>query len=168
MAPIKEIRIDNRSNWARKHTTALQMNYSKAPYFDQYFADLEKIYQHTWTFLVDLDNKLMYYLMEQIGLQREICLSSELRISGGKVDRLIAISQHFGARRFLEGDAGENYIDGKLFEPAGIELVYQHYKHPTYDQLYGAFIPYLSTLDLLFNHGSKSLSILVDTPKDSS
>jgi hypothetical protein len=38
--------------------------------------------------------------------------------------------------------------------------VYQNYRHPVYKQLFGDFIPYLSVIDLLFNHGEESLSIL--------
>ena len=39
-------------------------------------------------------------------------------------------------------------------------LEYHDYVHPTYNQLHGEFIPYLSTIDLLFNHGPASLKKL--------
>ncbi|MFH1335653.1 MAG: WbqC family protein, partial [Candidatus Zixiibacteriota bacterium] len=37
----------------------------------------------------------------------------------------------------------------------------QDYHHPTYPQLYGAFTPYLSVIDLLFNCGKESLKIII-------
>ena len=45
-------------------------------------------------------------------------------------------------------------------EKEGIKLVYTGFKHPVYNQLWGDFVPNLSTVDLLFNEGEKSLSIL--------
>ena len=41
-----------------------------------------------------------------------------------------------------------------------INLSYQNYTHPTYNQLFGDFIPYMSVIDLLFNEGNNSLGII--------
>ena len=59
-----------------------------------------------------------------------------------------------------EGAAGQNYIDVRIFKKAKIGLIYQQYNHPIYKQLYGDFVPYLSVVDLIFNEGPNSLSIL--------
>ena len=59
-----------------------------------------------------------------------------------------------------EGAAGQNYIDARIFKKAKIGLKYQQYNHPIYRQLYGDFVPYLSVVDLIFNEGPNSLSIL--------
>ena len=48
----------------------------------------------------------------------------------------------------------------ELFKKEGIQVFFQDYKHPQYNQLYGSFEPYLSVIDLLFNCGPDSLSIL--------
>jgi hypothetical protein len=55
---------------------------------------------------------------------------------------------------------------GRL-EPLGITMEFHDYRHPRYHQqfnhyaqLVGGFIPYLSVIDLLFNHGPESLDIL--------
>ncbi|MCP4267745.1 MAG: WbqC family protein, partial [Candidatus Brocadiaceae bacterium] len=48
----------------------------------------------------------------------------------------------------------------------GIEIIFQDFKHPEYNQLFGNFEPYMSAIDLLFNCGDNSLKILrgqVDT-----
>jgi hypothetical protein len=39
------------------------------------------------------------------------------------------------------------------FAQAGIEVVWQEFVHPVYPQQFGAFVPYLSSLDVLFNCG---------------
>ena len=39
-------------------------------------------------------------------------------------------------------------------------LEFHDYQHPSYQQCFAGFVPYLSVIDLLFNHGSESLDIL--------
>jgi hypothetical protein len=48
------------------------------------------------------------------------------------------------------------------FKDKNIKLYYQDYKHPNYSQLWGdEFLPYMSVIDLLFNHGKNSLEIIM-------
>ena len=51
-------------------------------------------------------------------------------------------------------------MDLDLYARSGIVVTFQEYHHPVYDQLFGAFEPCLSVVDLLFNHGEESLKIL--------
>ena len=74
--------------------------------------------------------------------------------------RLVEMLAHLGGDVFYEGAAGRDYIDDGLFAARGMRVEYQDYKHPVYAQLHGDFVPYLSVVDLLFNHGPNSLSIL--------
>jgi hypothetical protein len=55
------------------------------------------------------------------------------------------------------------YLDTALFERNGIAVEWQDYVHPVYPQLHGAFVPYLSAIDLLLNCGEQSLSVLEET-----
>jgi hypothetical protein len=92
-------------------------------------------------------------------------LASELGIAGNKTERLLGILTSLGATGFYEGASGKNYIDEAIFVRQGIKIIYQEYVHPVYTQLYGAFIPYLSIIDLVFNHGPASLEILLQGGK---
>ncbi|HMB33069.1 MAG TPA: WbqC family protein, partial [Methylomirabilota bacterium] len=67
-----------------------------------------------------------------------------------------------GADRYLTGDAAQGYLDESQFAAHGIRVEYHHYRHPVYPQLHGAFVPYLSVVDLLMNHARESLRLLVD------
>jgi hypothetical protein len=51
-------------------------------------------------------------------------------------------------------------MDLTKYDRAGIRVLFQDYRHPTYSQLHGAFEPCLSIVDLLYNHGPESLKIL--------
>jgi len=67
---------------------------------------------------------------------------------------------HTHYRLLSKSDAGKDYIDEALFAKMRIRLEYHSYRHPVYSQLHGEFVPYLSVIDLLFNHGGESLEIL--------
>jgi hypothetical protein len=51
-------------------------------------------------------------------------------------------------------------MDLAKYEKSGIRVIFQEYHHPTYSQLYGQFEPFMSVIDLLYNHGKEGLNIL--------
>ena len=62
-------------------------------------------------------------------------------------------------REHLEAEA-KSYLDEGMFTEAGIAVEWHGYRHPRYRQLHGEFVPYLSIVDLLMNHGAEALGIL--------
>ena len=46
------------------------------------------------------------------------------------------------------------------FKKREINLHWQNYECKEYNQLFGDFIPYLSVVDLLFNHGEKAGEVI--------
>ena len=81
-----------------------------------------------------------------------------------KTSKLVDMCFAVGAKRYYATKASMNYIDEKQFSRAGIELVFQDYIHPMYDQQFHPFISHLSILDLLFNAGPDSLKVLLNSP----
>ena len=74
---------------------------------------------------------------------------------------IINIVKELGCHRYLSGIGARDYYVPELYEQAGIEVIWQAFEHPVYPQQYGGFIPYLSSIDLLFNCGiEKSRRIL--------
>lgn len=157
---LLQTEIAEQTVWPRKHLNTLHTYYGKAPHFRRYIEGLAEIYQREWVYLVDLDLALIFYLLEVLGITTPILRSSELGITGRSTERLVAICKALDADCFYEGAAGQDYIETEKFEEAGIVIEYQHYVHPTYPQLYGEFIPYLSVVDVLFNCGEESLKII--------
>lgn len=113
-----------------------------------------------WERLVDLDIALVDQLCEWLDLKCEMFRSSELGVDGDRSQRLVNLCLHFGAQRYLSGSGARTYLNTELFERQGIEVVWQDYAHPTYPQLHGEFLPYLSALDLLLNCGRESHAVL--------
>lgn len=156
----REVAIDNRQPWRKKHLATIRQSYAKSPYFTDYIGLFEEIYRQEWDRLLDLNLAIFTAINRALGIEREIQFASSLGVTGEPVERLIEICRRVHADRFYEGSAGRNYIDAGQFAAAGITLDYQDYPHPIYPQLHGPFVPYLSIVDLLFNCGPASLEIL--------
>jgi hypothetical protein len=52
-------------------------------------------------------------------------------------------------------------MDPPLYDKANIGIVWQEFKHPVYPQLFGEFIPFLSSIDLLFNCGIDQSRLII-------
>jgi hypothetical protein len=75
-------------------------------------------------------------------------------------ERLIAITKHFGAETYLAGSGGHGYMDMEKYERNQVKVDFQEFNHPVYRQLFGDFMPFMSVIDLIFNHGHESLQII--------
>jgi len=153
---ILDVDIDNRTPWPRKHLMSLRQAYARAPFADRCLPALEELLHRKWERLVDLDIACAALLAEWLGVRRRVERSSALGIGGDRSERLVNICRHVGASQYLSGDAARSYLDVPLFERHGVRVEWQQYVHPTYPQLHGEFVPYLSALDLVLNCGDEA------------
>jgi hypothetical protein len=165
--PVNRIAIDNKADWRKKHLLSIKYNYAKAPFYKDCIGIFEEAYGRGWEYLIDIDMFFIYKIVEYLGMDKnKIVLASTLNIEGDRIGRLVNICRYFNADIFYEGAAGKDYLSEKDFAEHGIRLEFQDYKHPVYKQLYGEFVPQLSIVDLLFNHGKESLGILINNKFD--
>lgn len=157
---ICDIRIDNSSNWRKKHLETIRHSYSKSPFFSDCNNLLGLVYETEWDMLADLDLGFISLLKEMIGINTTIVRSSLLNVKGSNTDLLINICKEMGADVYLSGIGGANYQEEQKFKNAGIQLTYSNFTYPNYDQLWGDFIPNLSVLDMLFNCGSEIINFI--------
>lgn len=157
---IKDVEIDNRQPWARKHLATISQAYARAPFRQQYLPELAEVLSRRFDSLVELDIILVDVVCRWLGLERRIERASRLGVEGGQSERLLRLCQHFEATRYLSGDSAKDYLDLALFEGAGVKVDWQSFRHPTYSQLHGEFVPYLSIVDLVFNMGPRSLDVV--------
>jgi hypothetical protein len=160
--PIREVEIDDRTGWRRKHARTLAQHYGRAPFFDHHAAFFESLYSRSWQLLNELCDETMRYLSDALGITTTVVRSSELSARGVKDELVLGICRELGAQTYLSGPLGRNYIREELFEEAGIRLAYQDYRHPEYPQLHAPpFEPYMAIVDLLFNCGPSSLEVIM-------
>lgn len=156
-----DVEIDNKIPWPRKHWNALVGSYSKAPYFKQHAGFFEALYAKPWTKLLELNYAVIDYLITAFGIKTRFVKSSEIGAEGVKAGLVLNICKKLGASKYLSGMLGRDYLDPLEFERSGIGLEFQDYRHPQYPQLFGSFEPSMAAVDLLFNCGQESLTILM-------
>jgi hypothetical protein len=157
---IKDVQINNRIKWRKKHLHALLYNYTKSPHFEEHRPFFEHVYARDWEYLVDINTHVIKYLTTALGINTQILVSSRFNVRNGPTERLIDICKVVGADTYLAGADGCKYMDMGQFDEAGIKVLFQGFKHRTYSQLFGTFEPFMSVVDLLFNHGTESLNII--------
>ena len=157
---IDEVTICNEGNWRKKHHLTLKNAYGKAPYFRDHEAFIQKMFSERVDKIIDLNMKVIRYLMNSLRIQTKVQLISELGIKGKGDQRLIEVCRALKADRFLAQAPARKYLNPDLFRQAKIELEFFRYQPPVYPQLWGNFIPNLSVFDLLFNCGPKAHDIV--------
>lgn len=158
---ILETVIDNSQDWTRKHLRALELNYRRAPHFDEVLPVLSRILERRWELLWELNVTLVDALLGFLGERVHWVRASELgpETATGQ-EFLIALCRRAGGDTYLSGPLGRNYIDAARFRAEGLGLAFHDYRPAPYAQLYGPFVPNLSAVDLLFNCGRASLAVL--------
>lgn len=160
--PIEQIEINDSVPWRRKHWKAIATTYSKAPFFDRYADFLEATYARTWNTLVELNEYLLRWLIEQLGLRIPLERASTMNLEGTGSARVLDMCLKAGADAYVFGEHGRSYADLDSFIDAGVEVYFQSFNHPVYAQVQGdPFVPNLSVIDLLFNHGESSMDIIM-------
>lgn len=153
---ICDIEIDNRGPWGRKHLSSIRQSYARAACLDDVIAPLTDILERPWQRLVDVSAATTEWLAGEFNIDTPWFRSSALGIGGDRNERLLNLCRHFGATRYLSGDAARDYLDVGRFADIGVEVEWQDYHHPEYPQQHGEFMPYLSAIDLLLNVGRDS------------
>ena len=158
---INRVRIYHERGWARKHIESLKNAYGKAPYLTDHLNFMEEIYGSPIERLIDLNLKIIRYLMKQLRVHTKVILLSDEAIEETGDRLLIRICKTQGATRYLTQRSAIKYLNEAAFNAAGIRLVSFTPRSPTYPQLWGDFIANLSALDLILNCGPKAHDIML-------
>lgn len=166
---ISKIQINHQASWVNKHRKAIELSYRGSPYFKEVYPLLMQLYDNQYSGLSELCIDSMKMMTERLNLKAQWILSSSLQPDQSKSSLVLELCSKVGATEYLSGPLGRNYLVEKDFHDAGIEIRYQNFTSPRYQQLFGDFIPNLSAIDFFFNQGfSRFHSIEQETEQSSS
>jgi len=163
---INEALIENKTDWRTHHLRSIFLAYKKSAHFDSVYPFLEKLIRFPANKLAELNTYIITNICQQIGIKTKFIIASHLtEVAGTKDDRLVAICQTLKCDAYISPVGSAVYINkekvGGKFPENKINLLYQNYHHPVYNQLFGNFVSHMSIIDLLFNYGfSDSLDII--------
>lgn len=155
---INQVEV-NGNAWIKKTLKSLIFNYQKAPFFKELYPGLEQIFKKEQPLLSELNIELIRFIIEYLESDTRLLRSSEI-YEGNELpsdEKIIYLLKELNASHYISGSGAgsRRHIDENEFSSNNIQLVWQHFRHPEYPQLFGEFLPNLSIIDLLFNCGSK-------------
>lgn len=132
----RDTKIDYSQNWIKQHQGAIRAAYGNAPYYEYFEPYLSQIFAKKRFFLVDLNIDLLSFVYRILD-----------------VPLVYKNTNEFGV---FEGLSEYDQISAKKdWQERSI------YQNRSYRQCFGQeFVPNLSILDLLMNHGKESLNFL--------
>ncbi len=145
--PFKDVKIDYSRNWPREHWVTIQSAYGKTPFFDYYRDEVEAILKAKYCFLLDLDLATIQMVLKKLSIKTDVTLLSEYH---GYKTELVDCLSHIHPKK---PEAADPYFRQKQYIQAF---------HERFD-----FVPNLSILDLLFNKGPESKTILRESIRSS-
>jgi len=159
-----EVEIDG-DFWKKKHLKSISLSYSRAPFFKEIFPEITGIYERKHIMLIDFLMDIIRYAFKKFDIKAPIYQTSNLKnmgytIEGKKSELILNMCKVVDAKTFVFGRDGRTYIEKEVFYNAGINFVFQEFHHMEYTQIHGHFVPNMSFIDLLFNYGPESKSIL--------
>lgn len=161
---INEVEIRDIGFW-RNHLRAIELNYRRAAFFEDYFEDLSsrmKARCSSNALIADLDVHLIEWFVRVLGIRTRLLRSSDWEQPGRRTELLANICTSLGAKEYVSPLGSATYLlqESDVLLDKGIDVVFQHYEHPQYRQLFPPFCAYASVLDLIFNEGEHALEIL--------
>lgn len=158
-----EMRIDNGDPWRDKLLQSLRLNYRGAAHFAEVFPPLEDLISNPTSRLTDYNLSAILYLTKALGIDvAKIVMASGLKAEGSGTDLLVAITRAAGGTAYLCGGGASDYQEDEKFGAAGLNLIYQNFKHPEYEQVNTTgFVPGLSVIDALMSCGFEKTAALI-------
>jgi hypothetical protein len=140
-ALFKNIKIAYKENWVLQHTRALDACYMRAPFYEFYRDSLFAILTSQEEFLMDLDRKLIQWVLKMMKANLTITFSTSYQEE-------LAIEFQDGRNRFLPNHAIA--VEDQV-----------NYRQVFEDRI--GFQPNMSILDLLFCNGPAATGLLKDS-----
>lgn len=142
---MRDVRISSHGNWRHLHWNTFETSYNHTPFFEFYKDDFRPFYERRYEFLADFNEELCRLVCSLIDISPDMQRTTEYEacLPPGCSDFRESIHPKKDFR-----------VEDSFFSPC-----------PYYQVFSGrlGFLPNLSIVDLLFNMGPESLTVLQST-----
>lgn len=159
---INQLTINSSHPSLKKHLKSIRQSYGKAIFFKDVYPIIEKFYLEHEDNLAEQNIQWIIGLCQLLDIESEWIRSSSLNCKESSTDLLIEIAHKTNGSAYLCGGGAQGYQEDAKFEQNKVELIYQNFTHPQYQQLdKDSFIPGLSIVDALMHLGFKGTKELL-------
>lgn len=145
---INDVMVDDSQPWRKKMLKTLELNYRKAPFYQEAMSLLGPLISYESPYLAQFNKHCIQSICAYLGIKGAFMSQSELQTSVKSTDLLIEITKLVGGSAYLCGGGAGGYQQDQLFVENSIELIYQNFTA----KIYGnpeRFINGLSVIDYL-------------------
>lgn len=148
----------------KKLTKTLQVNYSRAPYFNQTMALMEKIVTFPNRQLALFIANSFQVILDYLSIDTELLMSSKLNKDNSLKGetKVLHICNLMNADTYYNAIGGLQLYDKKEFEKHGVKLRFIDSQIKEYPQHAKEFVPNLSIIDVLMNNSPLDVNKLLD------
>ncbi|MEG1887032.1 MAG: WbqC family protein [Oscillospiraceae bacterium] len=157
---INEVRTRDELKWKEKHLKTIEMNYSKGKFFADIFPEFKDLMMLDYENLADMNIAVNSWFCKQFGFKAKLYRSSDMNINTAREERVIDICKAVDADVYISGNGAKAYQIDEHFTQRGVRLQYTDYHAIEYKQLWKDFLPNMSIVDYVFNHGFDFSEIL--------
>jgi hypothetical protein len=160
---IRDVQIDQSHLNIRTHIKSLQVSYQNSPYYFFIADELNALVERAYSHLNHICLESLLFLCRKLRIKAIIRFSGDLPEVTDRTARVIHWLEETGCDDYLVELEETELIRRDEIEAHGYSVSVGAFQAPHYHQLYNDFLPNLSGLDLLFNEGEKSRSIIGDS-----
>ena len=158
---IKDVEINNKTNWKYKHFKSIEINYKKSSYFKKYIKFFEDLYSKEWKKICDLNIYVTNFVIKELDISTKIIYDTNYSFEKKKTERLIEMCQKTNADTYLSNLGSQSYVDLYLFKKRKINHFFIDFKSEPYRQKKRGFVPNLTVFDMLFFCGKEETKKIV-------
>jgi len=162
---INEIEVNITPKWLQQFYATLTQNYKNAPYFEDVFQLIKKVFSKEYSSISDLAIESVVQISNYLELPTRFEISSErygASIGMDKADRLISICKKKGSDTYINPSGGKELYYKDYFESKGISLSFIENDLVPYTQFSGDFVQGLSIIDVLMFNSNEATRRLID------
>ena len=152
---LNTVRTRDELKWKEKHLKTIEMNYGKAPYFQEIFPRFKELLLQDYPNISEMNIAINTWIAESFGLKTQFFKSSEMDILTVREERVIDLCVALEGDVYISGHGASVYQEEEHFTSRGVKLVYTDYEPIEYEQLWkkAGFLANMSVLDYVFNCG---------------
>ncbi len=160
---VRDVQIDDSQPWRKKLLRTVEVNYRRAPYFDEAFPLVEELVTRPTDQLAEFNEVNIRRVGDELGLDTaKLVHSSKIETGASGTELLVELTRGVGGTAYLSGGlAPEAYQDDAAFAASGVKLVLQDFRHPSYPQSVDEPVHGLSIVDALMNCGIAGTAALI-------
>lgn len=145
---ISELKIFDPEKSIKKIFSRICMEYRKRKFYDEVISQIESLFEPIESFS-EFNIRFATKMFSLFGVNAVLCRESEMpEANGNPSEQIVFLCKMFDCNNYLSGIGGKKYLDSKVFEKSGVNVLWSEYTPVEYGSLEN-----LSVIDYIFKRG---------------